>query len=191
MEPEPQPQVLILSTVSGNAQSASEGQPVSEPLVVQVTQGGSGLSGTAVTWTITAGGGSVDPAGSSTDNAGMASTTWTLGPTAGANSVEAAASGATGSPVVFSATALAPAPMQAAVSVGDNFFNPTSQRVAVGGTVTWTWTQNNLHDVTFTSGGNSERKTAGTFDRDFPDAGSFDYLCTVHGASMSGTIVVE
>ena len=75
--------------------------------------------------------------------------------------------------------------------MGDNFFNPTSQRVAVGGTVTWTWAGQIGHNVTFSSGMNSSTQSAGTFDRDFPDAGAFDYLCTIHGASMSGTIVVE
>ena len=190
-DPDPQPQVSILSVVSGNAQSVSEGQPVSEPLVVLVTQGGSGVAGTAVSWTVTGGGGSVNPASSSTDNGGMASTTWTLGSSAGVNNVEASVSGATGSPAAFSATALGPAPTQAAVSVGDNFFNPTSQRVAVGGTVTWTWAGQIGHNVTFSSGMNSSTQSAGTFDRDFPDAGAFDYLCTIHGASMSGTVVVE
>ena len=193
MELDPQPQVSVLSVVSGNGQSAAEGQPVTAPLVVQVTQGGSGVAGTAVTWTVTAGGGSVDPASSSTDNAGMASTTWTLGPTAGFNSVQASASGATGSPAMFSATGIVvtPPPAQAAVSVGDNFFTPPSQRVATGGTVTWTWTGQVAHNVTFSTGTNSSTQTLGTFARVFQSTGSFGYMCTIHGAAMSGTIVVE
>lgn len=186
-----EPQAVILSLISGSNQTANEGQAVADPLVVQVTQGGNGVAGTTVSWSVTDGGGSVNPTSSATDNAGMASTEWTLGATEGDNGVQASVSGATGSPVAFTATGLGPPPMQAAVSVEDNSFNPTSQRVAVGGAVTWTWAGNNQHTVTFTSGTNSVQKNAGTFMRDFPAAGSFAYLCLVHGASMSGTIVVE
>jgi plastocyanin len=186
-EPEP----LTLAPVSGNGQTAAQGQPVSDPLVVRVTEGGNGVAGRTVAWTVTAGAGSVSPTSSSTDAAGMASTTWALGATAGANGVEASTSGATGSPATFTATGLGPAPQQAAVSIADNSFDPASQRVASGGTVTWTWTGNNMHDVTFNSGPNSATQPTGTFSRDFPSAGSFNYLCTVHGSAMSGTIVVE
>ena len=189
LDPDPDP--LILALVGGNDQSATEGQAVAEPLEVRVTRGGSAVAGTTVSWSVTDGGGSVNPTSSATDNAGMASTTWTLGATAGDNGVEASVSGATGSPVAFTATGLGPPPQQAAVSVEDNSFNPTSQRLAVGGTVTWTWGGNNEHTVTFTSGTNSVQQLVGTFMRDFPAAGSFAYLCLVHGASMSGTIVVE
>ena len=187
-----EPEALILSLVSGGDQTATEGQAVSDDLVVRVTQGGNGVAGTTVSWTVTAGGGSVNPTSSSTDNAGMASTTWTLGPAAGANSVDATASGATGSPATFAATGVVAPPQQAAVSVGDFFFDPTSQRVAVGGTVTWTWVGNVIHNVTFPTGtDNSETQIAGMFDRDFPEAGSFAYQCTIHPSLMNGTVVVE
>ena len=84
-----------------------------------------------------------------------------------------------------------PAPPQAAVSVEDNLFNPANQRVAVGGTITWTWTGAFDHGVLFSSGAASPTQTAGTFARTFATAGTFPYTCTVHGSSMSGTIVVE
>ena len=83
------------------------------------------------------------------------------------------------------------APAQAAVSVGDDFFNPASQRVAAGGTVTWTWNGSSDHGVLFPTGTSSVTQTTGTFARTFATAGSFGYTCTVHGSSMSGTIVVE
>ena len=103
----------------------------------------------------------------------------------------AAVTGATGSPQTFTATGEAPPPAAAAVSVEDNFFDPSSARVAVGGTVTWTWNGAFNHNVTFASGTNSATQASGTFVRDFPTAGSFAYSCTIHGAAMSGTIVVE
>jgi plastocyanin len=100
----------------------------------------------------------------------------------------------TGSPVTFTATGTVPPPpppIQADVSVDDNFFDPSTQRIAAGGTVTWTWEGLVDHNVTFSTGPNSPTQASGTFDRTFPTVGSFDYSCTIHGASMSGTITVE
>jgi len=190
---EPEDPDPVLATVSGSGQSGDVGEPLSAPLVVRVTQGTQAVVGTTVSWTVTAGGGSVDPASAPTDGTGTASTTWTLGASPGANTVAASAAGVTGSPRTFTATGEddAPPPTQAAVSVGDNFFNPTSQTVAVGGTVTWTWAGQIDHNVTFTSGTNSVSQSTGTFARDFPTAGTFAYLCTIHGGAMSGSISVE
>lgn len=187
----PDPQEPALASASGNDQSAAVGQALANPIVVVHTLDGSGVSGTTVSWTVTAGGGSVSPGTSITDGSGMASTVWTVGPNAGANSVLATGTGLTGSPVTFGATGIGPAPMTASVSVLDNFFNPTSSTVSAGGTVTWTWGGGVDHNVTFSAGSSSGTQTAGTFARTFADAGSFGYQCTIHGSSMSGTIVVQ
>jgi plastocyanin len=130
---------------------------------------------------------------STTDNSGNASTTWTLGPSPGANSVAASSSGIAGSPVEFTATGVedTPPPTQANVSVQDNTFVPASSTIAEGGQVTWTWAGSNQHNVTFASGTNSVDQSSGTFSRTFPSAGSFPYQCTIHGSSMSGTVVVQ
>lgn len=77
------------------------------------------------------------------------------------------------------------------VSVQDNLFNPQQASVTVGTTVTWTWTGSNQHNVTFNGGPASPTQTAGQYTRQFTAAGTFPYLCTVHGASMSGTVVVQ
>jgi plastocyanin len=117
-----------------------------------------------------------------------------MGSTAGANTAQASVSGATGSPVTFTATAVAdvPPPMNAAVTVVDDSFDPDQRTIAAGGTVTWTWSgTTNQHNVTFASGTNSATQAAGTFMRTFAATGSFPYQCTIHGASMSGTIIVE
>jgi plastocyanin len=76
------------------------------------------------------------------------------------------------------------------VNVVDDQFVNNSVRVLEGGTVTWTWQGNNLHNVTFQGGQASETQTDGTFEREFPTAGVFRYMCTVHGAAMSGTVTV-
>jgi len=76
--------------------------------------------------------------------------------------------------------------------------NPAVDTVAVGGTVTWTWT-NNLgvsHSVqpqgstAFASSpimsGNGQ-----TYAVKFTAPGTYQYDCAVHGTAMTGTIVVR
>ena len=82
------------------------------------------------------------------------------------------------------------------VTVADNFFQPANVTVArTGGAaqVNWTWTGSNPHNVTFDVGApHSGTQTSGTFSRTFTEAGSFTYICTIHGrAVMSGTVIVE
>jgi plastocyanin len=134
----------------------------------------------------------VDPATSSTDASGEASTLWTVGTTAGdPQAAQAAATGVSGT-VEFTATAEAdvPPPANAEVSVVDNSFDPEAVTLATGGTVTWTWGGTVDHNVTFSSGPSSPSQTTGTFERTFNDTGVFDYQCSIHGSSMSGTITV-
>ncbi len=176
---------------SGDAQSGDIDTVLPDPIVVRFTQDGAGVAGETVTWSVLSGGGTVAPSSSTTAANGDASTTWTLGPNSGTQTLQASVDGATGSPLTFTATAVGPPPATASVSVDDNFFDPNSAEVAVGGTVTWDWVGSNTHNVTFSSGPNSATQTTGSFDRTFPDAGSFDYLCTIHGAAMSGTITVR
>ena len=90
--------------VSGNGQTAAPGATLPEPLVVQVVdEGANPVVGAAVTWVVTAGGGTLDPATGPTDESGRASTTWTLGSSAGANTAQAIVSGV--GQAVFTATA--------------------------------------------------------------------------------------
>ena len=92
--------------VSGDNQSANPGQQLALPLVVRVLDGANNpIPGRAVTWVIGDGGGTVDPANTTTDASGNASTNWTLGPAVGANSVNAVVSGV--GTVTFNATATA------------------------------------------------------------------------------------
>lgn len=76
------------------------------------------------------------------------------------------------------------------VSVQDNQFVRAGVQVLAGGTVRWTWQGNNPHNVTFAGGPASTTQTEGNFERTFASAGSFPYICTVHGQSMSGTVTV-
>lgn len=92
--------------VSGNGQSGPVGATLPTPMSVKVTDAsGNGLSGIAVAWNVTRGGGSVSSSSTSTDGSGVARANLTLGPSAELNQVTATAGGL--SPVTFSATAQA------------------------------------------------------------------------------------
>jgi hypothetical protein len=81
--------------VHGDQQQAAVSQEVADSLVVQVVDtAGQGVADRTVTWNVSAGGGRVDPATSTTDANGFAWSRWTLGPDAGDNTVTAAVSGA-------------------------------------------------------------------------------------------------
>jgi plastocyanin len=81
----------------------------------------------------------------------------------------------------------------AAVTIFDNGYNPTSVTVPVGGSVTWTWTGNNAHAVAFddTTIAPSPVQTRGTFRQRFTRAGTFSFFCSVHGRTVeAGTVTV-
>jgi len=78
----------------------------------------------------------------------------------------------------------------ASVNVQDDQFVRASVQVLQGGQVQWTWRGGNQHNVTFTGGPASATQTTGSFQRTFPTAGTFSYMCTVHGQSMSGSVTV-
>lgn len=93
-----------IAVSAGNSQVGAAGAALAESLAVIVRdQSGAVLPGVNVTFTITAGGGSVSPASRVTDAAGIAKTRRTLGPNAGTQTVSASAGSLT--PVQFSAVA--------------------------------------------------------------------------------------
>lgn len=115
--------------VSGNEQVGSPGEPLPQPLVVDVVDGsGNPVVGAAVTWVVTAGGGSLDPATGTTDENGRASTTWVLGPGIGANTAQAIVSGV--GQAVFSATASAGTPDDILVAAGNEQQGQAGTRLA-------------------------------------------------------------
>jgi plastocyanin len=82
----------------------------------------------------------------------------------------------------------------ASVLIFDNGYSPTAVSVALGGTVTWVWTGNNAHGVTFDDATitASTIQSVGTFTVRFPRAGIFSFFCTVHGRTVeSGTVTVQ
>ena len=82
------------------------------------------------------------------------------------------------------------------VGQGGNRFTPEDILVSAGATVLWTWAASTSHNVTFPPIGPidvaSATKSSGTYEVTMPSAtGVYDYVCTVHGPSMSGTVTVQ
>ncbi len=81
------------------------------------------------------------------------------------------------------------------VSIGDDFFSPTSTTINVNDRVIWTWNGSGFIPHTTTSDtllwDSSPAKTSGTFTNTFGSAGSFPYHCAVHPLTMKASITVQ
>lgn len=83
----------------------------------------------------------------------------------------------------------------------NNSFSPSNLGVQAGQTVTWKWgtcTGDGYstcvsHSVTFDDGSNisSGTQSQGEFSRTFSAPGTYKYHCAIHGAGMSGQVVVQ
>jgi hypothetical protein len=94
-----------LLRISGEGQSGIVGDALPNLLVVQVQDhAGSGVPNVTVHWSVTAGGGSLSAAETTTNQNGQTVVTFTLGPTIGAQSVSASVGSLT--PLQFTATAI-------------------------------------------------------------------------------------
>ena len=83
-----------LVKVSGDNQSGTPGNALANPFVVEVQdEDGEPLTGHSVTFSVTAGGGSLSETSATTNANGRAQTTLTLGSALGVNSVQASVSG--------------------------------------------------------------------------------------------------
>jgi plastocyanin len=75
-----------------------------------------------------------------------------------------------------------------------NAFSPSTVTIQAGQGVTWNWVTG-FHSVISDSSpkafADSPQQGSGQFVVMFPTAGTFPYHCGVHGAMMSGTIVVQ
>jgi hypothetical protein len=107
-----------LTITAGNNQTATVGTVVSVSPSVRVTDAsGNPVSGVAVTFAVSSGGGSITAAIATTGPDGVASVgSWTLGSAAGANTLTATAGSLAGSPATFTATASAGAVHQFSVT---------------------------------------------------------------------------
>ena len=68
-------------------------------------------------------------------------------------------------------------------------FKPKALTVNKGATVHWKWSSNAPHNVTFSARKHSATGSSGSYKRTFKKAGTYRYVCTVHG--FRGKIVVK
>ena len=105
--PTPDPDPHSLTKISGDNQEGTAGILLAEPFVVSVLDlAGAPLAGVAVSFSVTAGGGTLSAATATTDAKGRAATRLTLGNDAGTNTVTATVEGL--EPATFTATAITP-----------------------------------------------------------------------------------
>jgi plastocyanin len=96
----------------------------------------------------------------------------------------------TGDPPAVTDTGATAPVMEAAIEIADFAFGPADVTVAVGGTVTWTNTDNQAHTATSSGNFDTGSIAAGasasvTFDA----PGTFTYICSFH-PFMTATITV-
>ncbi len=93
---------------AGANQTGAFGATLSQPISARVTDAeGNGVPGVAVTFSVSAGGGTASPTSVVTSSTGVATATWTLG-ASGLQTMAITSSGLTGSPLTVSATGIAP-----------------------------------------------------------------------------------
>lgn len=119
--PPPPPSGLAATKAapSGDNQIGLVQTALANALRIVVVDGGNPQAGVSVNWSGSGSAASFNPASGTTDANGIATTTWTLPQEAGVQTAQADVSGASGSPVVFSATARPGAPASVAVFSGD------------------------------------------------------------------------
>ncbi|MGI9140562.1 MAG: Ig-like domain-containing protein, partial [Gemmatimonadaceae bacterium] len=105
----PAPVAASIAVNAGNGQSATVNTAVPQPPSVIVKDAaGDPVAGVTVTFAVSQGGGSVTGATPLTNSAGIATVgSWTMGPTAGTQTLTATSGTLAGSPVTFTATAVA------------------------------------------------------------------------------------
>lgn len=184
---------------AGENQTGDINTALDDSIRVLVTEDGDPLPGATITWSAQGAGASVDPATSVTDANGLAATTWTLGSTLGPVTARATLAGAGGSPLTFHALAIG----GTGVTFGDTFFrsnhngtdDPAVDTIPAGTSLTWTGT-GGTHTVrsqgspSFNDSGNLVGNGA-TYTVTFPNPGTYQYDCEIHGGSMTGRVVVQ
>lgn len=74
-----------------------------------------------------------------------------------------------------------------------NAFNPPAIRVSPGATVTWTWSENQAHNIDFADGSITDlaSQSTGTYSTAMPmTPGTYTYVCNFH-SGMTGSVQVQ
>ena len=114
-----------LTKISGNGQEGQAGESLAKPFVVSVLdQNGSAFAGAVVSFSVTAGGGTLSATTATADARGRAKSTLTLGSEPGTNTVSATVAGL--EPVTFTATATEQTPHSLTKASGDSQNGPAN-----------------------------------------------------------------
>ena len=120
-----------LDPVSGNGQVGVAGQALPGPLIVEAQDaGGHSLASVTLQFTVSQGGGEVEPVEATTDGNGRVSVTYTLGSTPGASQQVTVSASGSDVTTMFSATATA-APVAMSPSAGSGQSAPSGVAVPV------------------------------------------------------------
>jgi len=182
--------VAIAKTAGDNGNSGPGGQ-VNYTVQSRDTHGNA-KGGVTIDWAVATGGGSITPPQNATAASGNATATRTSGIGLGDQTATATAAGLPSAPAVTFTTNVT-----ATIQVANNSFTPSAITVAKGSAVTWAWQGTTVaHNVTFatTPGGapaDIGNTTSGSVPRTFNNAGSFNFQCTNHPATMTGTVTVN
>lgn len=190
-----------ISVSSGNSQTGVVGTTLSSPLVAIVRdQYGNAVPNKVINWAVTAQGGSLSAASSTTGAAGTASTSLTLGTLIGTAGVSATVNG-TAISTSFSATAIAAAPNSIEISSGDNQSAPRGStltnplvvlvkdsygNVCSGRTINWAVTAGGGSFGSATSTTNSSGLASASWTLGTP-RGTNTSTATVNGTALSVT----
>ncbi len=179
-----------LVKLSGDDQGGVISTAAGAPIVVRVNdQFGNPVSGTDVTFAVTAGSATLgDPTANSGPD-GRAQTTFSFGATPGSITISAASAGLTGSPQTFTAES-------GQILVVNDQFQPAALTVAAGTTVRWAWATNAASHSVVPVGGTEPTASVVSaapfaYQHTFNSPGVYDYECGVHGNLMTGTITVQ
>ncbi|MEX2108548.1 MAG: cupredoxin domain-containing protein [Solirubrobacterales bacterium] len=97
---------------------------------------------------------------------------------------------------LFALSGIATAEPKTTITLGDNFFSPSTKTVQKGTKVRFKWTGNRRHNVTKASGPGRGFSSATTksdgvnFAKTFTKSGTYRMFCEVHPTEMKLKIVV-
>jgi plastocyanin len=81
---------------------------------------------------------------------------------------------------------------EAVVDIADNTFTPETITIQPGTKVIWKWSGSNPHVVLINGERSPEMTGSGSFEKVFRGGSTtINYQCAIHGAAMSGKIVIQ
>lgn len=86
-------------------------------------------------------------------------------------------------------------PLQATIALARQTFSPANVTIAAGGTVTWDWAGDMVHNIV-SDGPQSfpahpDLQTEGSYSFTFTAPGTYNFHCEVHPRTMRGTVTVQ